>query len=323
MSYTNETISHAFFYNDNDYIRDNHLHLWMQYPVIYSYSTPIAIIEHDVNNNLILLLSSNCMSNTTAKHINYIKRACPFDVVYYPFDYGNKIKNLDDLKSDLIEHLNYYKTLETVRACKAFIVFYETLENLNTYFNLDDLIEEYEETYKKACEVLPSVKKTESQAKRQKTIEENKAIKEKFDSLSAEDLENISYLTLKEQNFIKKHPFTILNKFAEKYNHLEIIRRVYTKNFNYNISNLLKAALDDHIYSFIFIDDGKIKTSRGITQNIEDVKPFFKLWKSGKLKHGMKIDCYTVLEVTENYVKIGCHKIPTTNLNEVYNVLFN
>lgn len=323
MSYTNESISHAFFYSDKYTIKANHLHLWREGDAIYSYYTTIALHIISDKKSGVLILSSNNMSNTTSKHINFVRRACPCDVVYYPFDYGNKITSFDGLKSDLVEHLNHYKTLETVRICKSFIEFYEALENLNTYFNLDDLIEEYKETYKKACEVLPSVKKSESQAKRQKTIEENKAIKEKFDSLSAEDLENISYLSTKEQKFIKNNPEIILNKLQNKYNYLDLIKAVYTRNFNYNLANLIKASLNDDNYSFIWLDDDNIKTSRGIFQKIEDVKPFFKLWKSGKLKHGMKIDCYTVLEVTENYVKIGCHKIPTINLNEVYNVLFN
>lgn len=323
MSYTNESISHAFFYSDNDYIRDNHLHLWMQYPVIYSYRTPIAIIERDVNDNLILLLSSNNMSNTTAKHINFVRRACPFDVVYYPFSYDNKISDLNSLKNDLLEHLEHYKNLDTVRYCQNFIDFFNVLQNLNKHFDFDSYVDAYKETFIKASETLPEVKKKESLAKRKATIKENLEIKNKFEAMTAEELENISYLSTKEQKFIKNNPETILNKLQNKYNYLDLIKAIYTRSFSYNLSKLIKASLNDDNFSYIWPDDNSIKTSRGITQNIEDVKPFFKLWKSGKLKHGMKIDCYTVLEVTENFVKIGCHKIPTTNLNEVYNVLFN
>jgi hypothetical protein len=295
----------------------------MQYPVIYSYATPIAIIEHDVNNNLILLLSSNCMSNTTAKHINYIRRACPFDVVYYPFTYGNNIKDFAGIKKDLIDNLDYYKKLENVNDCKNFISWFEVLTNLNDYFDLEDEAGAYKPEFIKASELLPEVKKKESLAKRQATIKENLEIKNKFENMTAEEFENISYLSKKEQKFIKNNPDIILNKLENKYNYLDLIKAIYTRSFSYNLAKLIKASLNDDNYSFIWVDDNNIKTSRGITQKIEDIKPFFKLWKAGRLKHGIKIDCYTVLEVTKDFVKIGCHKIPTTNLNEVYNVLFN
>lgn len=323
MSYTNETISHAFFYSDNDYIRVKHLNLWMQYPVIYSYNTPIAIIERDVNNNLILLLSSNSIRNTTAKHINYIRRACPFDVVYYPFTYGNNIKDFDAVKKDLIKNLDYYKELDNVNDCKNFIAWFEVLNNLNNYFDLEAETEAYKPEFTKASELLPEVKKKESLAKRQATIKENLEIKNKFENMTAEEFENISYLSTKEQNFIKKNPKIILAKLQERYNYLDLIKAIFTRKFSYNLANLIKISLNEGVYSYIWLDDNNIKTSRGITQKIEDVKPFFKLWKAGKLKHGIKMDCYTVLEVTENFVKIGCHKIPVENLNAVYNVLFN
>jgi hypothetical protein len=295
----------------------------MQYPVIYSYATPIAIIEHDVNNNLILLLSSNCMSNTTAKHINYIRRACPFDVVYYPFTYGNNIKDFAGIKKDLIDNLDYYKKLENVNDCKNFISWFEVLTNLNDYFDLEDEAGAYKPEFIKASELLPEVKKKESLAKRQATIKENLEIKNKFENMTAEEFENISYLSKKEQKFIKNNPDIILNKLENKYNYLDLIKAIYTRSFSYNLAKLIKASLNDDNYSFIWVDDNNIKTSRGITQKIEDIKPFFKLWKAGRLKHGIKIDCYTVLEVTKDFVKIGCHKIPVKNLDAVYNVLFN
>ena len=77
-------------------------------------------------------------------------------------------------------------------------------------------------------------------------------------------------------------------------------------------------------YSFIAYDsvNGNIKTSQHIIISIDKAKPFLKLWKVGKLKHGMKIDIYTVLSVTEKYIQVGCHKIPTKNLNYVYDEVF-
>ena len=320
--YTNESISHAFFYKNDDLIKCNHLNLWKQYNVIYSYYTPIAILENDKNNNQILILSSNNMTSTTSKHLNYIRRAAPCDIIYYPFYYGNNFKNFDSLKNDLIENLDHYKDLNNVNDCKNFIAYFNVLQNLNEYFNLDFYIDVYNTTFLKANESLPAIKKSESLAKRQATIKFKKELKEKFDNFSVDDFLN-NWFTKKELDFLKTQSIDIYNKFLNKYGYFDLIKKIYNHTFRYEINNILKACLKDSEYSYLYIEDDKIKTSRGITQKIDDIKPFFKLWKNGKLKHGLKIDCYTVLEVNQNYIKIGCHKIPVDNLNAVYNVLFN
>lgn len=321
--YTNESISHAFFYKNDDLIKCNHLNLWKQYNVIYSYNTPVAILENDKNNNQVLILSSNNMTQTTSKHLNYIRRAAPCDIVYYPFYYQNQFTCFESVKSDLIVNLDNHKKLENLNDCKIFIAYFNILQNLNKYFDLTFYVDVYNTTFLKAGELLPNIKKSESLAKRQATIKFKKELKEKFDDFSVDDFLNTSYFNIAELKYLKTQSIDIYNKFLNKFGYFDLIKKVYNRGFNYQINDILKACLNDCEFSYIYIDDDKIKTSRGITQKIDDVKPFFKLWKNGKLKHGLKIDCYTVLEVNQNYVKIGCHKIPVENLNNVYNVLFN
>ena len=71
--------------------------------------------------------------------------------------------------------------------------------------------------------------------------------------------------------------------------------------------------------SFIWFDNDLVRTSQHITVNRKEVEVLLKLWKRGQLKHGMTISYYTVLEVMENYVKVGCHKIPVSNLDALLN----
>lgn len=86
------------------------------------------------------------------------------------------------------------------------------------------------------------------------------------------------------------------------------------------IKNKLKEYLNPkRELSFIWFDAEYVKTSKHITVNRKEVEAILKLWKHNKLKHGMTISYYTVLEVKTDYVKVGCHKIPTENLEALYN----
>jgi hypothetical protein len=71
--------------------------------------------------------------------------------------------------------------------------------------------------------------------------------------------------------------------------------------------------------SFVWFDksSGMFKTSQGISMPAAEGLTALKLWVSGRLKHGLKVGYYTVLEVMPDYVKIGCHKILTRNLKEL------
>lgn len=322
MTYTNETISHAFFYERGDLIKKNHLHLWKNYKAIYSYSTPIAILEKDKNNNDILILSSNNMTHTTSRHINYVRRAAPCNIVYYPFFRNNYFSDFWDIKRDLIDSLEEYKSLSDSYECDQFIKYFQSLEDLNEYFDLDEHLIAYKPLYLKAKESLPVAKKSESLEKRRATIKENKELKERFENMNIEDFENIHYLDKNEEKFLKNNSNLFLNKFFEKYSYLDLIEKTYTGVFNYFLKGILKAYLKDDEYSYLYIKDDLIKTSRGITQKIADIKPFLIAWKKGLLNHGEKIGIYTVLSVTDEFVKIGCHKIPTENIRKLYEAVF-
>ena len=69
--------------------------------------------------------------------------------------------------------------------------------------------------------------------------------------------------------------------------------------------------------AFIWKDEnGDFKTSKNITVKAEEGNRVLTLYKAGKLKHGEKVDFYTVLSITPEIVKIGCHNILTANLAE-------
>lgn len=74
--------------------------------------------------------------------------------------------------------------------------------------------------------------------------------------------------------------------------------------------------------AFVWRDsNGIYETSKQVTMTKAEGDIALRLWAKGQLKHGQKIGMYTVLAVTKDFVKIGCHTIPTKNLEELYNTL--
>ena len=73
--------------------------------------------------------------------------------------------------------------------------------------------------------------------------------------------------------------------------------------------------------SFIWFDGDFVKTSQGVRVERQEVETLIKLWQLGKVKHGMIVGQYTILEITTEFVKIGCHKIPMQNIRELAEII--
>ena len=71
-------------------------------------------------------------------------------------------------------------------------------------------------------------------------------------------------------------------------------------------------------YSYIWRAGDAVKTTQAITVPWIDVELLLKLWKAGKPILGKRAGQYTVLSVNDNYVQVGCHRIPVDNLNAIY-----
>ena len=70
-------------------------------------------------------------------------------------------------------------------------------------------------------------------------------------------------------------------------------------------------------YSYVWTDDIHIRTSQGVTMTVDMVKRLLSMWKSKMNIVGERAGNYTILENTEESVKVGCHVIPTWNIVEL------
>ena len=290
----NYDIAHEFFYQDGEKFDKYYKSMSYNNDKFFSYSTIIGKKMIDKNGNKCLFLSNSNFSNTTAKHINYLRQACPFyNVLYIPVEYNQKDITIENTIEKLIENLDYYeKSKLSLKANRQ-----EFIYNFTTILDINDNFK----TIKKSI-----IKKYQGLFDILTNDESTKELKKKIAEKQKQDL-----LKLKKK----------INSYLKKYDLSTLAKMVYDYNDNtLDGEKDIKKAIKQYInpnddLSFVWSDGENFKTSKNITMSKNDCDLIIKLYKAGKLKHGFQLGYYTVLEVSEKFLKIGCHKIPVENIN--------
>lgn len=301
----NIDIAHEFFYSDFDSSR-NYNNISYSENLFYSYYTVIGTVVKDKSNDYVLLVSDDSMTPTTSKHIGYLISACPFDFVRVPMEYGNHYFSLDACIKRIVKNLDYYSNSKlSLKANRdRYIECFNQLQYINE--NIQDVDSSLIEQYKPLFDLLNNsdeVKQLKAKLKE----------KDRQDRIQAE----------KE-----------LQELLTTYDYFDLIRFVYD-SYNSTIKfddytktkamqNKVKKALNpNNDLSFVWIENEyTVRTSKNIRMNMDIVKTGLKLWKHNKIKNGYKVDFYTVLEVRKDYIQIGCHKIPTENIQALYEKIY-
>lgn len=306
----NRDVAHQFFYDINGSFERRSMTVSYEHNKYYSYGTVIGKITQTTEGQTVCLISDNNFSMTTAKHINELRHACPFDVVHLPQAMYAHDFNAYDVVERLKSNIEYYSNAKLTQKAnrEGFINSYKML--ISTLKLAD-----FEAQFEKAQKILDEYKELYDTLNNPSEI---KALKEKVRKIEAE-----------KQAKLKKELETIFNK----YTYLDILKFTYTDfYFNdfsveaYNEQKELKQKIKKYLnphndFSFIWFEGDFVRTSQHISVDKKEAITLLKLWKNGKLKHGMTISYYTVLEVLTNYVKIGCHRIPVDNLNALYEAI--
>lgn len=271
----------------------------------YSYYTKVAMLyQSHKDSKTYLLIHWDSMTPTTGRHLSYLRSANPYyNTINLPFVYGEHSTSLETIKKNLFDTIQKYNTeniLETYSK-NYFIDCYNALNDIQTY--LLDFNEEEQKLFDNATQLRTYIlsddfkvnKKELSKQKAAKTRAESKAKKEKIEQLK-KDIET-------------------------KYSYYELIKKLfYYDVFDYNQKDFIKNNVLNPYYAYVWFNDDNatLSTSKRIKVNKDDVIKLLKLWKHNKLKHGMMIDRYTVLEVKAEYIKIGCHTIPIENIQALW-----
>lgn len=294
----NRDVAHQFFYDLNGSFDRRSMTVSYYKGKYYSYSTVIGQIAETITGKTVLLISDNNFSMTTAKHLNELRAACPYELVYLPQNQGSGCFYPADVVDKCIRNIKYYSEskLSQKPNREALTSYYNMLQNTLELVGFESQFEKATQTLNQFKDIYQSINDPE----KLKTIKElqKKKDKEKQEKLKAELKDIIENQTIDD---IAAFAYSSLSTLDSE------------------IRSKLKEYLNPKKeLSFIWFDSEYVKTSQHITVNRKEVETLLKLWKYNKLKHGMTISYYTVLEVKTDYVKVGCHKIPTENLEALY-----
>lgn len=292
----NSDVAHRFFYDRQGSFNRWSMNVSYNNDKYWSYGTVIGKITQDINGNNVFIISDNTFSNTTSKHIGELRAACPYYNIYrLPQHMGNNDFYINETLETLKKNLEYYS--------KAKLSQKPNREGLTHYYNMLEntlQLQDFKEQHKTIKKILKSYESLYN------------------DVNNPEKLKQLKELQAKREKQQKQKLQRELNKVFKNYDYLTILKNTYdyyNSIFESELREKLKKYLNPHNdLSFVWFDNELVRTSQSIRVDKKEAIALLKLWEHGKLKHGMTISCYTVLEVMDKYVKIGCHKIPVENL---------
>ena len=297
-----KAIFHDFFYDDiHDASRERRAKSATHYNGnhFFSYQTTIGFLHRDTERLPVLFISENNFSSTTAGHISALRQASPFPVIEVPFEYEDDYtsitgRNTPELNARLIvelenrfyayfadvdaQHIKYAaRRREFIRKYENFIKFLKVTAPYKS--PSPDLIA----TYENAVELDNA------------RAGQRAAILERQKQAALERLKQYETLPLND---------TIYRAFIGT-NHQE----------QKDSSRYLRVKYPG--CSFIWITGENVRTSQGVNVPRETAARVYKLFKAGKIKPGMHLDRYTILDIRDEYVQIGCHRIPFDNIQAI------
>lgn len=292
----NSDVAHSFFYHCGNFYRRS-MTVSYENNKYFSYSTCIGKITTTKQGQSILLISRNNFSKTTAKHIGELKAASPYyNTLELPQESGHSDFYPECVLRTLYNDLAYYSNQKMTQKAnrEGFSRAFYTLTEL---LNIDDFdvdvskIEQYQSLY----DTINSPELLAKYKAQQIAIEKKKAEE------------------LKEQ----------LKDLLSKYDFAALAQMAYTRGY-FEEKVALKKYLDpQNDLSFIWFEGETVRTSQGVTVNRQEAEALLKLWSKGKLKKGMTISYYRIIEINSAFVKVGCHKIPTENIKALLNQMNN
>lgn len=315
-----QELAHRFFYNpeargnyancnahfSESYWDKDTLHNY------YSYSTRIAAIAKNKHGENVLLISYSTYSKTTSKHLGELRYACPYEqerIIDVPHcemgkDYGfmNAMERVERME---YEHLNRKEMREEFKKIIAMYDKYVAHFGKSRLPHKCELIRKRKSTadkleYIRQKELAIANRQVHSEEERAKNRERRvAALQRKIEKLKERGLEQL--------------------KLAFSYNPPKDMRDVLK-----SLKKDLQSAHDEQGrgYSYVWVEnDSECKTSQGVRMDITIVKRLLQMWASKHKLIGEQASIYTIVENTNDHIKIGCHIIPMWNVQALYNSL--
>lgn len=294
---------HRFFHEPDKRGRLESCHYGFQDDCFYSYSTVIGCKVTGKDNQPVLLIPFFSQTPTTLRHIKELTAACPYSrerIIRVPFRYGGSVYNAKRDVPELFKHFfDGFKeeSLSLAPNRNQVMSMFSCLERFNT------LVGTVPAAIMKKAKALKEIAEAGNDRKR---------LMEKISGVLAKR-EAKAIQQKKEQD----RQFRKIIKQYESVPYLEQVKLVCSYGgADYEVKIALGRLLSKGIpgLSFAYIKGDVVKTSGGVTIEAETVKHLITRWKAKSLLAGSHIGPYTIDEIREDYVKIGCHLIPIENI---------
>ena len=315
----NREIFHKFFYAGDDESGRAKSNTSFDGWEFKSYRTTIGVKTPGKDGRPVLLIADSSFSRTTGEHISALRAACPYSsshIICVPFTWGDvwyKRENcIDDLLHRFIDRLSDWK-IDKLKYAESRRDFLRIYSNFLRFLELVAPKRPDKTILQKIEEIATIARETEDRKKRN---------------------ELISGLTAKREAVEKRKAAAEKRKHAEFLKqfsdvpYLDLIRIAYWDRFRpevpYETRVVLRSIFNpDNSLSYVvpeFRGDGVI-TTHDVRMDVQTVRAMLKAWKAGRVKVGQHIGLYTLREMTDEYVRIGCHKIPMQNIRKLYSAL--
>lgn len=281
----------------------------------YSYSTAIARViprkgfkDSDVStmrsSNGITLLSADPMTCCTAKHIQALSEASPFDVLRVPFNYGRGYFGPDALRNNYLSELALYvRGLNHVKERTKFVKLMESRKRL-----LDEASEEWarplrDRGFKEFEDILANLE------------DWRRNLKKKLAEKAAKEEAAAKRLVSR---------YTRQAKTAQGY--LDLVRALFgwgedSRWMKPETKSALKDAFTKAGESYVWVAGDEIVTSQHVHVGLKGARVLMRAWAAGKDMRTLKVDQYSIVAYTGKEIQIGCHRIPRENMLALYEVV--
>lgn len=315
----NLEIFHKFFYAGETENAEGRAAVSFYGWTFKSYNTTIGIKTTGKDGRPVLLIADFHFSNTTRRHIQALRSACPYPadhIIPVSFNWCDgwykKENSINELLQRFINKLSGWEidNLKRIESRRDFLRIYS---NFLRFLELVAPKRPDKTILQKIEEIATIARETEDRKKRNElilglTAKREAAAKRKAAAEKRKHAELLKYF--KDVSYLDKIRIAYWEQFRPEvpYETRAILRRIF--NPDNSLSYVIPELADEYVI-----------TTQGISMPCSIVRELLKKWKAGRVKVGQHIGPYTLMELTSAYVKIGCHKIPMQNIRELYSVL--
>lgn len=261
----------------------------------YSYYTMIGMKVVGRDGGPALLISQEGASDSTSRHINQLRRACPFTaehIIGVPFQYGDHNIDKKELRERIISYFTEYDAAPLSRCENRRSI----LRRAKDARRFSELILRIPVRVLRIIDTLEQ-DAGDIDAKKDGVL---KAIRERRAIAFEKRV---------------KHITSRMNKSS----YMDIIRGFCAGAWG-NLTGEERTAIRRRLepvgrsWSFVWLDGDQVKTSQGVVMPATMVAALINRWKAGNLEVGSHVGGYILSEVGPDCIRIGCHCIPLANI---------